>query len=76
MLNHPYVMEKLTEFDRERIKRIQHYQLPPPPRRHYSFLRAVGRALQAAGQCLESWAAPGEEAMSRRDYSRPQPRHY
>jgi hypothetical protein len=59
MFEHPYIIEKLVELDKQRVSRYLPHELPPAPRRANGFARSIGRAMRRAGERLETWAGPG-----------------
>jgi len=76
MLIHPYTFEKLIELEAERGLGVRRHELSPRRSRSGGLLRSTGRALQRAGEALESWAAPSGCPAARRDISCPDGKRY
>jgi len=76
MLIHPYTLEKLIELEAERAVGVCRRELPPRRSRSGGLLRSTGRALQRAGEALESWAAPSGGPAVRHDISCPDGKPY
>ncbi|HEV8573691.1 MAG TPA: hypothetical protein VGR43_03185 [Dehalococcoidia bacterium] len=76
MLTHPYTLEKLTELEAERRARARYQMLPRRRPQGNGLLRSTGRALQRAGEALESWAAPSGGPAARHDISCPDGKRY
>jgi len=76
MFNHPYVLEKLMELEKQRANQIPTHPLPSRTGRATMLARTVGRAMRRAGEGLEAWAGPSGGSQAGGDYSRPHARHY